>query len=180
MVVLQSVGSVTLMDSHWEYAARNKDRLLRMFLRVARGDRGLAEEIYSEVAVERLPRIFELYDFTRPVDNYVLNSLRWYAIKWMAKRDTRAKREASTEIEYSSHDIPSWAVEFDGLDDAERTLMSAVHEYGMTFAEIAHAWSWPVQTVRQSVKHCHEKLRCGTIHDDWFFVKEAIRLMVSL
>lgn len=44
-----------------------------------------AHELMSDVVLERLPRIIELWDETKPLRHYVNTTIRWYVLKHLAR-----------------------------------------------------------------------------------------------
>jgi hypothetical protein len=147
-----------------------------MFKRVARGDESLADEMYSEVAVTRIHRLFELWDQTRPLENYVMRNLRWYAVKHRAKLEHRAIREAQTEVAEATYCSPE-LVEFPYLTETEEWLIRAKYQWQLTPAEMAKQLAWPVKTVKSSLQYTEAKVWHHEIHPDWFFVKLTLTRM---
>ncbi len=147
-----------------------------MLLKMARGDRNVAEEMFSDVALERLPRLFELYDESRPVDNYMLNNIRWYAFKYMNRRKHHAELEHTGIRDKHSH-----LDALDLLNELDRYLIEANVLYGMTYTEIAADLSWPSYLVSRAVKTAKKRLaECYEENRDWVFVKRVIRILCNV
>jgi len=146
-----------------------------MLLKSARGDRNLAEEMFSDVALERLPRLFELYDESRPIDNYMLHNIRWYAFKYMNRR------KHYSELEHTGiRDKHSHLDALDSLNELDRYLIEANVLYGMTYTEIAADLNWPSYLVSRAVKTAKDRLaECYDENRDWVFVKRVIRILCN-
>jgi DNA-directed RNA polymerase specialized sigma24 family protein len=159
----------------FEYAMQNEKRIRSMLLKSARGDRQLADEMFSDVALERLPRLFELYDASRPIDNYMLHNIRWYAFKYMNKRRHYA------ELEHTGiRDKHGFTDALDSLNELDRYLIEAHVLYGMTFTEISKDLNWPVHLVSKAVKIAKDRVaECYDENRDWVFVKRVIRILCN-
>jgi hypothetical protein len=157
----------------FEYALANEKRIRSMLLKSARGDRNLADEMFSDVALERLPRLFELYDESKPIDNYMLHNIRWYAFKHVNKR------RGFSELEHvGRRDKQEFTDALDSLCDLDKYLLEAHVLYGMTYTEIAQDLQWPVHVVSRSMKQAKERLaECYEENRDWVFVKRVIRIL---
>jgi DNA-directed RNA polymerase specialized sigma24 family protein len=163
-----------MSDEAFEYAVKNEKRIRALLLKSARGNRDLAEEMFSDVALERLPRLFELYDGVRPVDNYMLNNIRWYAFKYMNRRRNAELHETGAYEKASHLDA------LDALDELDRYLIEASVLYGMTNTEIARELQWPTHCVSRALKKAKEHLaECYDENRDWVFVKRVIRCLCS-
>lgn len=148
-----------------------------MLLKSARGDRNLADEMFSDVALERLPRLFELYDEEKgPADNYMLRNIRWYAFKHVNRR---RKHE---ELEHKGiRDKHTFTDALDVLSELDRYLIEANVLYGMTYGEIAQDLNWPTHTVSRAVKNAKERLaECYDENRDWVLVKRIIRILCDV
>jgi DNA-directed RNA polymerase specialized sigma24 family protein len=142
-------------------------------MKAARNDIDLCNEMFSEVALERIHRIFELYDGIRPLENYVLNSIRWYAFKYYNKRKAHQcidEMDITFEINESHLDA------LDSLNDVERYLVEANVFYKMSVVDIADELNWSVSQTTRSLNHV--KLNLRMMYDPWLFVKEVINVCV--
>ncbi len=147
-----------------------------MLLKSARGDRILADEMFSDVALVRLPRLFELYDEDKgPEDNYMLRNIRWYAFKHV-NRIRQGRPEMLEHVSLS--DKADFVDALDVLDELHRYLIEANVLYGMTYGEIAQELKWPTHIVSKAVKGAKERLaECYDENRDWVLVKRVIRIL---
>ena len=143
-------------DDAFAYAIANEKRIRSLLLKVARGDHNCADEMFSDVVLERLPRLFELYDGIRPLENYMLNNIRWYAFKYVNKKYKRTFEDL-TYLKYK--DPSSFLDALEYLNEMERYLVEAVVFYRMSHREIAAQLNRPVSHVSAGVQHVFEKLR---------------------
>lgn len=160
------------MDA-FEYIIKYEKRIRSLLMKAARNDIDLCNEMFSEVALERIHRIFELYDGIRPLENYVLNSIRWYAFKYYNKRKAHQcidEMDITFEINESHLDA------LDSLNDVERYLVEANVFYKMSVVDIADELNWSVSQTTRSLNHV--KLNLRMMYDPWLFVKEVINVCV--
>ena len=161
----------------FQYALRNEKRIRSMLLKSARGDRNLADEMFSDVALVRLPRLFELYDESKgPEDNYMLRNIRWYAFKHV----NRIRKHE--ELEHKGvRDKPEHTDALDVLNELDRYLIEANVLYGMTYGEIAEELKWPTYAVSKAIKIAKDRLaECYDDNRDWVFVKRVIRILCNV
>lgn len=175
---LEVAESVT-GDKPFEWVIAYKERLLKMFKRVAKGDPALAEEMYSDVAVCRIHRLFELHDGVRPLENYIMRNLRWYAIKYRDRREYLNSRQVSIDITTEDSYRQADPIALDYLEPTEQWLIRAKYEWRLTVNEAARMLNWPVNKVKSSLAYTEAKVWHHNIHPDWFFVKIAITRMVQ-
>lgn len=143
-------------EDAFAYVIANEKRIRALLLKVARGDHNCADEMFSDVVLERLPRLFELYDGVRPIENYMLNNIRWYAFKYVNKKHKRVFES----LEFVKHKDPSSFLDaLEYLNEMERYLVEAVVFYRMSHREIAVHLGRPVSHVSAGIHHVFEKLR---------------------
>ena len=160
----------------FSYAIKNEKKIRAMLLKVARGDATLADDMFSDVAVARLPRLFELYDGVRPVDNYMMNNIRWYAFKY-----TNAKHRKMHPLEVDIHyqQKHEFVDCLEKLDELDRYLIEANVIYGIPFTEMAVDLRWPVNKVSKAVKAAKAKVAAMyEENSDWLFVKKVLEIIV--
>lgn len=155
----------------FKYVVDNEKRIRSLLTKAARGDLDLSAEMFSEVVLERIIRIFELYDGVRPLENYVLNSIRWYAFKYVNKRKAHQHID---EVEITREETPSHLDALDALSDIERYLIEANVLYKMSAVEIASELNWSVSQTSRSIHYAKHNLRM--MYDPWVFVKEVIKI----
>ena len=160
------------------YLVENEKRIRAMLLRAAHGDKNFADEMYSDVVLERLPRIIELWDGDRPLENYALNNLRWYAFKWMNRR--RAHNELADSHSYADKEADDSDSALSTLDELDQYLIKAYYIHEMPMREIAAALKWPRYVVSYAIKQAREKLaEAYEENRDWVFVKRVIRILTQ-
>lgn len=57
------------------------------------------DELWSDVVLERAPRIFELWDTVNDLTPYMITNLRWYAFKHVEREQRNKKRHSEVDIE---------------------------------------------------------------------------------
>lgn len=161
----------------FSYAIKNEKRIRAMLLKAARGDSVLASEMFSDVAIARLPRLFELYDGARPVDNYMMNNIRWYAFKYVNAKHRRAQ---PLDVDVSYSQPPEYIDCLDQLNDLDRYLIEANVIYEMALTEIAADLRWPVSRVSKAVKAAKAKVAAMYEENpDWLFVKKVLEIITK-
>jgi DNA-directed RNA polymerase specialized sigma24 family protein len=140
----------------FQYVLDNQRKIKAILLKQAYGDKDLAELMFSEVVLERIHRIFELYDGVRPLENYVLNAIRWYAFKYANKHRRTMSYEtlAGANVSYDTQTLEI----LDGLSEIDRYLLTAHVLYEMTMQEIADELDWSVPSVSSGIKKAKEAL----------------------
>jgi hypothetical protein len=155
------IGSCSVTNERaFEYAIANEKRIRAMLLKSAYGDKNLADDMFSDVALERLPRLFELWDESKPIDNYMMCNLKWYAFKYVNHK--KRKFEPLYDDHYKSG--PGHLDVLDQLNEVDKYLIEASVFYGMSVQEIADELQWPVHVVRRVLKAA--KQRVMDMYDD--------------
>lgn len=124
-----------------------------------RGRYDLLDELWSEVVLERVPRIYVLHG-----DNpsKVANSLRWYVFKYMNKRyddETPCSNlpEPSYTVEHEDKDEVQYIL--DSLDPYDASLLELYFMYELTYQEIADEIDVSKSTAMNHVKAALERAR---------------------
>lgn len=153
-------------------------RAMRRACLVMAGDPNLADEAYSDVALERIHRIVELYDPTKrsSLDNYVLRTLYLYTRKWAMRSRKfitgRVPRQTVPELPGTTNAPSDAAVEvhsiLDRLSDYDRWLLENRFMRGYTLREMrialgvskgcaaAHI-NQALRRARELIAECHEE-----------------------
>lgn len=133
------------METPFEVALRLQDRLMAV-LSMECGSRQLAEEAWSDVVLERIHRVCELYDESKgSLDGYVVMTMRLYARKWRRRslrfigEKTRLARSSSPlSTHHSTVDKTDLSEELLArLDVYDAWILRAHVLEGYTFKEIA-------------------------------------------
>lgn len=143
-----------------------------MLLKAAHGDRECASQMYSDVAIERIHRIFELWDGVRPLENYAFNAIRWYAYKYVNKRRPAQFDEDFVPPTYTQE---SHLDALDALSETERYLIASSVFYGLSVRDIAAELGWSMHATTQALQYAKDNVRM--MYDDWAFVKSVIGIL---
>ncbi len=143
----------SLVEVAFAYVIKNEKRLRNLMRVMAHGDPQLADEMYSDVVLERIVRLFELWDGDRPIDNYVMKNLKWYAYKFRNKQ--RKDPEVSEHVAARPQEMGDI---LDGLDDWQRYFIEANVFYKMTISEIANDCGLSISKVSRGVSNAKERL----------------------
>lgn len=173
---MSGIPARAAIEKAFQYAMQNEKRIRNLLRKAARGDEQCALEMFSDVALERLPRLFELYDGVRPIDNYMLNNIRWYAFKYVNARRRGLAFESEETYEAKSDYVDA----LDNLNELDRYLIEASVFYDMSYKEIAADLQWSVSAVSRAVKKA--KQRVADMYDenrDWVFVKRVLEIITS-
>lgn len=143
------------MDLHWELLIEYEASIRRMLRRLSIK---YEEELWSEVVLDRIERIVELWDGERHPKPYIISNLRWYAFKWLQKLETH-------------HEI--WDVERSYTEtkhitrDAVNNILSRMNEYDALILQMYHIGSYTFQEIADSLgiskatanNHYHKAMR---------------------
>jgi DNA-directed RNA polymerase specialized sigma24 family protein len=151
------------MEAHWKFVLDYDDWLRRTARGYARGRGDWEDRLYEEL-IDRVPMVFATYDNSKgPLLPHVLNSLRFYAFKWVCVEDRQDKRMRAAPVPQHAQchrrgprDVEiADEVQFvlNGLSVQEKQAVVLRHVGGMTFDELAAV----MQCSRLEAKRTYER-----------------------
>jgi len=142
----------------WDFLEQHDKSIRFLIKRAVRrcyGDKkALAEELYSDVVLVKVPILIERYDSTKGASliTYVKRSLAWYFIRHVkrANRKRMSRIPDNFDAEFSCNhdtklDVYNALVR---LPPKQRAVVRWYHFEDMTFQEIADLWEMPKSSVR--------------------------------
>jgi RNA polymerase sigma factor (sigma-70 family) len=146
-------------ESYWDFLLEEDASIRRVLRNSCRGHHELLEDLYDEVVLHYVPRLFETYDVGKgDIKQYVLRSLRWYCFKWMNRR---AQDKTRHYEDVYVHDPEDGHLSVDlGTRDQVQSILTGLSEYNrfllvsyylgsMTYQEIAETLGLAKSTVRK-------------------------------
>jgi DNA-directed RNA polymerase specialized sigma subunit len=145
-----------------EWLAANYKRVYKAACKAAKNNVQHTEELMG-VAVDRVDGIAATWDVNKraSLTTHMLVNLKWYFFKYRNKVRKRAMSELSDNISIESLSIEA-RDERDALmarlNETEQWLVSARHEYEMTFSEMSECLGYSKNTVITMYRKAMEKL----------------------
>lgn len=123
----------------WEYIILKEKQLRYLCLVGSRGRPDLADEIWTDVILDKVPRCIELWDEERPLWTYVKANIRAYIWKYVNKKFAQAPVEQLNERHVNvEYDARLRVIEImESLTESSREILYLKHMQGLTTEELS-------------------------------------------